>query len=68
VAPESTPLAIGEDPEPQDRFGLDDVAMAAARMVESRQDRRERLEILLATQQMERGSRLDALQKIEATA
>jgi hypothetical protein len=68
VAPESTPLAVGEDPEPQDRFGLDDVAMAAARMVESRQDRRERLEILLATQQMERGSRLDALQKIEATA
>jgi hypothetical protein len=65
IAPESTPLAVGEESETKDRFGLDQVALAAAEMVEVRRERRERLETLLAVQQMERGSRLDRLTRIE---
>jgi hypothetical protein len=65
VAPQSTPLVVDETIESTNPLDIQNVAMAAADMIEERRIRRERLETLLAVEQMQRGNRLDQLGKIE---
>lgn len=67
---EPTPIAVSEDPEPATvadapAVDIEQLAKDIHQKIRSDQERQERLAVLLAVDQMERGNRLNRLKKLE---